>query len=133
MKFNILFIGVIVAIVQVKADMEEEFDQVNMACREETQVSEEDLNSFFQNYNIKPQEAIMCFLKCNMEKQGYWKSGAFDEIAAKEFLLDMPELKDQEDAVNKYIDDCKNQKGSTECETAYLITKCMTEHEALIM
>ncbi|XP_023302697.2 general odorant-binding protein 56h-like [Lucilia cuprina] len=132
MKFNIFLIGLIWAIVQVKADMEDELDEVDMACREETQVSEDELNSFFENYEKQPQESIMCFLKCYMEKKGYLKNGVIDETAAKEFLLSIPEFKDQEEAINKSIDDCKNEKGSSECETAYLITKCMTEHEAMI-
>ncbi|XP_037828669.1 general odorant-binding protein 56h-like [Lucilia sericata] len=134
MKFYIMLMAAVLAVAQVQADMKEEMRKLDMACREESHVSADALKSFFSN-NMKdePTDAIKCHLKCFMEKQGHWKNGAFDENAVKKFLQGIPSLKDQQDAVNKAIDDCKNQKGSSECDTAYLITKCMTEHKANLM
>ncbi|XP_037828681.1 general odorant-binding protein 56h-like [Lucilia sericata] len=133
MNFYIIFITVILALVQVKAYMKEMLDKIDMACREEVPVSENELYTFYGNYKQKPEEAIMCLLKCYVEKHGSWKNGAFDENGAREYLLGIPTLRYRPDAVSKIIDDCKHQKGSSECHTAYLIIVCMTEHEAVIV
>ena len=68
-----------------------------------------------------------------MEKQGEWKNGAFDDNAAKKHMLTIPGLKDKQDEVNKAVDECKTKKGSNECDTAYMITKCFSESKAHVM
>ncbi|XP_037828672.1 general odorant-binding protein 56h-like [Lucilia sericata] len=133
MKFYLLFMVVILAAGQVKSDMKLDLSKVDMACREETQVSENEIKRFFQNDMKEPKEAIKCHLKCYMEKYGQWKNGAFDEEAAKKFLHNIAATEDEKDVINKTIDDCKTKKGSSECDTAYLITKCMTEYKAVVM
>lgn len=105
-----------------------------MACLEETKANQDELKSFFKGeLKGEPKEALKCHLKCFMEKQGQWKNGAFDEKSAIKYLQNIPALKDHQDAINKAMNDCKTQKGSNECDTAYLIMKCLGEHKASIM
>ncbi|TMW41371.1 hypothetical protein DOY81_013549 [Sarcophaga bullata] len=75
----------------------------------------------------------MPFGKCVMEKQGHWKNGSFDENAAKKQMQSIPAFKEKQDEINKAIDECKTKKGSNECDTAYLITKCFGEHKSYMM
>ncbi|KAM7342270.1 odorant-binding protein 56h [Cochliomyia hominivorax] len=134
MKFYILFIAAVVMVAQVKCDMKEDFHKADMACREESKVSEDELKTYFKGeMKEEPKDALKCHLKCLMEKQGHWKNGAFDENAAMKFLQAIPSLKDQQDAINKAMMDCKSNKGANECDTAFMIIKCMAEHKASMM
>lgn len=76
--------------------MKEELRKVELACREESHVTESDWDSLFKGeWKEEPKEALKCHMKCVMEKQGQWKNGAFDENAAKNYLQDIPALKDR--------------------------------------
>ncbi|KAI8123860.1 General odorant-binding protein 56h [Lucilia cuprina] len=134
MKIYILLVALVLAVAQVQADLKEEMRKLDMACREESNVSEDELKSFFANQmKGEPKDTLKCHLKCFMEKQGQFKNGALDENAVKKFLEGIPSLKDHQDIINKSIDDCKNIKGSSDCDTAYLVIKCMNEHKAMLM
>ncbi|XP_065369288.1 general odorant-binding protein 56h [Calliphora vicina] len=130
MKFYILFIALVMAVVQVKSDMKEELRKVEMACRQESQVTEADWDSLFKGgWKEEPKENFKCHMKCVMEKHGQWKNGAFDENAAKKYLQDIPALKDHQEIIDQTMADCKTKKGGNDCDTAYLITKCFFEHK----
>lgn len=68
-----------------------------------------------------------------MEKQGHWKNGGLDENAVKKDILAIPVFKEKQDEINKAIDECKIKKGANDCDTAFLITKCLNEHKANAM
>lgn len=102
-----------------------------MACRAETNASEDELKTFFKGDLKDAPNALKCHLKCLMEKQGHWNNGGFDSATALKQLQEIPNLKDQLKEITKVVSECKDKKGSDECDTAYLVTKCIIEHHAL--
>lgn len=114
--------------------MKEDLHKLSEACSQETNVSEEEMKKFFIG-GLKDEDAkdnLKCQMKCIMEKKGHFKNGALDADATKKFLDSIPEAKDHQDMINKAITECKDKKGANDCDTAYLITKCMAEHKAMM-
>lgn len=67
-------------------------------------------------------------MKCLMEKHGHWKNGAFDDYKAKKGKQVIPRIKVRQEVIIKAINKCKTNKGSTECDTAFIIAKCLDDH-----
>ncbi|XP_011180831.2 general odorant-binding protein 56h [Zeugodacus cucurbitae] len=116
---------VTLAVCQFPADME----KFHKACMDEAKVTEEELKQFFQN-GMKADEAkenIKCHTKCLMQKQGIWKDGVFNADAKVKELMQMPKLKGHEAEITQAMNNCKNEKGANECDTAFKITMCLKE------
>nr|AID61301.1 odorant binding protein [Calliphora stygia] len=134
MKLFILCMALVLAAVEVKSDKKEELRNVEKVCREENNITEEELQSAVKSgFKEEPREALKCYMKCILEKLGQWKNGAFEENVAKKFLQDIPALKDHQDIIEKTLNECKIQKGVNECDTAYLISKCFMERNPRVM
>lgn len=70
-----------------------------------------------------PSENVKCFIKCLLDKGGFLKDGKFVDAKVKDFYSKSP----KKDAIFTTYDGCKNLKGSSECDTAFMIKQCMTK------
>ncbi|XP_067633505.1 general odorant-binding protein 56h-like [Eurosta solidaginis] len=95
-------------------------------CAKENHVSPKELQDLEQGtLPSEPSENLKCSQLCVMVKEGWMdESGTFkaDEAKAK-----MPHDKNFTAAV----DGCKSQVGSSPCDTAMKITRCMINHKSL--
>lgn len=89
-------------------------------CVKETNVNPEALEKFMKTSEFANDNTLKCFIKCLYEKGGIMsEDGNFNADELKRTLDD-----DQSpDLVNK----CKDLKGSDNCDTAFLVAKCMEE------
>ncbi|XP_053964350.1 general odorant-binding protein 56d-like [Anastrepha ludens] len=101
-------------------------------CRKENNVSEKELGQYMANkldaadstHNFK------CFVKCTIEKFGFYKNNMLDEVLATKFIMDNSKDKQSnEESVKDVIKKCNQMKGADACDTASQIVSCFVKAE----
>ncbi|XP_053963558.1 general odorant-binding protein 56h-like [Anastrepha ludens] len=92
-------------------------------CNKEHNVSPKDFHEFMEGKLATPSNDLKCSMQCAMVKQGIMnESGTFNADAAK---AKMP----SDAKLASAIDACKNEAGSSPCDTAAKITQCLMAHK----
>lgn len=99
--------------------------KIEQTCRKDHNVTGDMLDDFFNDVNKNHSESLKCYAKCLMVHEGHWKNGAFDANVYKEHMLVSIGFMVKQDDLIKSIDECKTIKGSNECDTAFMILKCL--------
>lgn len=60
-----------------------------------------------------------------MEKEGYWKNGAFDVKRAQALISQFKPLQKYESQISEVLVKCHKGEGANDCEKAYSVAKCM--------
>ncbi|KAF2881144.1 hypothetical protein ILUMI_25018 [Ignelater luminosus] len=101
-------------------EMLEKLEKFVEPCVKESNANPAAVEKLIKNSEFSDDNTIKCFLKCVYTKAGVMsEDGKFNADELKKTLED-----DQSpDLVNK----CKDLKGSDNCDTAFLVAKCMEE------
>nr|AMY98992.1 odorant binding protein 1 [Carpomya vesuviana] len=92
-------------------------------CNKEHSVSPKDFHEFMEGKLSSPSENLKCATHCVMVKQGSMdEAGAFKPDVAK---TNMP----NDDKFAAAVEACKDQSGSSPCETAFKISQCLISHK----
>ncbi|XP_019892898.1 general odorant-binding protein 56h-like [Musca domestica] len=95
------------------------------ACKKLFPVSEDEIKSFYENKTVQFSNDFKCHTKCILEKEHIFKNGKMDADSFLKHALQMPSLKNHQAEVLKTLAECKNIKGSNECDTAFKLGKCL--------
>lgn len=102
------------------------------ACHETHPTSVAEVEKFINDKNAEFGDVFKCHVKCVLEKENAFKNGKFDDQAFVKLSLEIPELKNRQADIQKAAEECKNEKGANECETAYKVAKCLINHNVII-
>ncbi|XP_057340456.1 general odorant-binding protein 56d-like [Microplitis mediator] len=107
-------------------DMKEKHKEIFKKCAEEAGVTKEDLHN--HKKDEEPETKVKCFHACVAKAEGAMVDGKLnkDKIIEK-IPADAPDRERVVEAITK----CSEQKADDECETAYLVFKCLRENKAL--
>lgn len=68
-----------------------------------------------------PSDKLKCFVKCLLDKGGFFKDGKFVDDKVQDFYSKSP----KNGAILAGYEECKNIKGANECDTAFQVKQCM--------
>ncbi|XP_075167110.1 general odorant-binding protein 56h-like [Haematobia irritans] len=130
--FGIIFY--VLCCTTVKAISEKEVDNLIKICQQEVPSTKEEIQNFLKS-NMDPANAtdsIKCHSKCVLEKQGVFSRGVFDEKAFLKLAENSTISEKRKNEIMKVIEECKIQRGTDDCETAFKITMCLQSKNDLI-
>ncbi|XP_074100217.1 general odorant-binding protein 56d-like [Cotesia typhae] len=99
-------------------------------CLKEGGIEKEELHKAHEAYKNgeEPDQKVKCFDACLAKEMGAMVDGQFNKDKMLEKLpADIPDREKMVEAITK----CSEEKGSDDCQTAYLVTKCMHDSKAL--
>ncbi|NP_001298145.1 general odorant-binding protein 56h-like precursor [Stomoxys calcitrans] len=130
--FSITVAFAVLAMSLVKADLKGDLEKLNKVCAEQSKATSEELNAFFGKGMREEDvtDAVKCHVKCIMEQNGHYKDGSVDQEHVLKTLDAIPSLQDHMKDITAALEDCKNEKGTDECDTAFKITACFNNTEA---
>uniref|UniRef100_T1GB47 Uncharacterized protein n=1 Tax=Megaselia scalaris TaxID=36166 RepID=T1GB47_MEGSC len=100
------------------AEMHEMGEQFKGECMDQEKV---DMSELKKVQLDDPTEKLKCFIRCLFEKGGFFKDGIFVDEKVKEFLNKQA----QKEHMLAAYDDCKNIKGTNDCDTTFKMFLCM--------
>ncbi|XP_073846515.1 general odorant-binding protein 56h-like [Musca autumnalis] len=119
------------ALITAKADMNDLIDTIKV-CHETYPTSTTEVEKFVYDKTAEFGQVFKCHVKCVLEKESAFKNGKFDDQAFIKFSQEIPSLKNRHADVVKAAEECKNQNGTNECETAYKTAKCLMNHDVVM-
>ncbi|XP_044594406.1 general odorant-binding protein 56h-like isoform X1 [Cotesia glomerata] len=97
-------------------------------CLKEGGIEKEELHKAHeaQKNGEEPDQKIKCFTACMAKEMGAMVDGQFNKDKMLEKLpADIPDREKKVEAITK----CTEEKGSDECQTAYLVMKCLRDNK----
>ncbi|XP_017486156.1 PREDICTED: general odorant-binding protein 56h-like, partial [Rhagoletis zephyria] len=114
----------------VMCQSSEEMDKWNrIACLSESNTTEDEVKKFVEN-GMKANEAtnnIKCHFKCWLEKKGIFNKSVYNADAAIKQLMKIPAMSGHEIEVKQAVNRCRNERGASDCDTAFKIFMCIKE------
>ncbi|XP_061392850.1 general odorant-binding protein 56h-like [Musca vetustissima] len=100
-------------------------------CRKEFPITKDEMKQFVEDKNVQFSENFKCHIKCILEKENILKKGMLIVDAFLKYSLELQSLKNHEAEVRKAIEECKNDKGTDDCETSFMLAKCLHGYHTL--
>ncbi|THK33257.1 general odorant-binding protein 56d [Diachasma alloeum] len=130
MKFLVIvfFICLVGALAQELTDAQKQkLREHRDACVTETGADRADVDKAYKG-EWADNPKLRCFTLCMMKKVGMMNDdGVLDETITRQRMA----LKLKPEKVDEIWTKCKDLKGTTACDTAYMMMKCYTENRAI--
>lgn len=103
------------------------------ACRKEVSITKEDLSNLYKGYldDDAANDNFKCFVKCTMDKEGSFSNGSFNTFRFIKNSKNIPVLKEHQTEVLNAVEQCKSLNGTSDCDTAFQITRCLRQRIAM--
>uniref|UniRef100_A0A1A9X127 Uncharacterized protein n=1 Tax=Glossina brevipalpis TaxID=37001 RepID=A0A1A9X127_9MUSC len=112
----------------VLSTAKDDFEKILKSCRQDVPINDNDLRTLNSSPN-DVSEAVKCYMKCVMEKQGHFKNGMLLEEAVIESLQSSPDGQNDQNQMFAAVHECKTEKGTNECDTAFKVSMCLRENK----
>ncbi|XP_074100188.1 general odorant-binding protein 56h-like [Cotesia typhae] len=107
---------------------EPEHAEMMKKCITEAGIDESDTKNLFHMSQEEPSQKVKCFHACLSREMGVMVDGSINKDKAIEILpTDFPEREKVIEGFSK----CSEEKGSDDCETAYLVFKCLRDNKII--
>ncbi|XP_055905667.1 general odorant-binding protein 56a-like [Eupeodes corollae] len=121
------FIAVFAAVnAEIPKEDDEEHNKIIAECRQKFKMTDEEYTKLRHDEVAKPNEDMQCFVNCFMESAGMIKDGKLQHDVATAIIS----KKVGEEKAKTILETCHGEQGSTNCETAYKLHKCLYKNKA---
>ncbi|CAD6223978.1 GSCOCG00005420001-RA-CDS [Cotesia congregata] len=121
---TVVLIACVLAVGLLGGNVEARGLETAKRCASETQLNEMPIKDIF-SHGEEPNKKIKCFVACIAREDDVLVHGKFNKDKIFETL---PDDFPNRDKVVELLAKCSDEKGSDDCETAYLGVKCLRDN-----